>query len=371
MKHIVIDARLYGPKHTGLGRYTKNLLLNLATQADFSQYHFTLLVYPEHLKEIKLDLKDSFDYVITPLRHYSIAEQIFLPTLLHRLKPDLVHFTHLDKPILYLKPSVVTVHDLIRHFSKGKETTTKNFFLYWPKYWGYMFMTWTVIHTSQIIVPSNFWRDYIISKFKVSSQKITTTYEAVDPHFFPVSKKYFVKPLPYLVYTGNLYPHKNVSIILEALKSLPNIQLKVICARSVFSARLEKLVEQYHLESQVQFLGFVPDKDFKKIYSHALALIHPSIIEGFSLTGLEAMALNCPVISANASCLPEIYQDSVLYFDPRQAFSLVSQISKLSEDLKLRAKLIRLGHQQLKKFSWKKTAAETLAVYTHVLNERT
>ena len=114
-KHIVIDARLYGPKHTGLGRYTKNLLVSLKDLPDFKKYRFTLIVYPELLSEVSRDLTDSYNYVTTSLKHYSLWEQIFLPVLLAKLKPDLVHFTHLDKPILYFGKSVVTVHDLIRH----------------------------------------------------------------------------------------------------------------------------------------------------------------------------------------------------------------------------------------------------------------
>ena len=107
--HIVIDARLYGPKHTGLGRYTKNLLLNLPA----GKFNYTLLIYPELANEIKKDLGAKFNYVITNIRHYTPAEQIRLPLLLHSLRPDLVHFTHFSKPILYWGKSVVTVHDLI------------------------------------------------------------------------------------------------------------------------------------------------------------------------------------------------------------------------------------------------------------------
>ena len=140
-KHIVIDARLYGPKHTGLGRYTKNLLVALKKLADFKTFRYTLLVYPELESEIKADLGNSFNYFVTNIRHYTFKEQIVLPIILRRLQPDLIHFTHLDKPIFYFKKSVVTVHDLIRHFSKGKDTTTRSPLLYWPKYWGYLLMT--------------------------------------------------------------------------------------------------------------------------------------------------------------------------------------------------------------------------------------
>jgi glycosyltransferase involved in cell wall biosynthesis len=364
--HIVIDARLYGPKDTGLGRYTKNLLVALTVLPNFSKYKFTLIIYPEKLTEIKSDLKDNFTYIPTRFRHYSLAEQLQLPSLLKSLEPDLVHFTHLDKPIFYFGKSVVTIHDLIKHFYRGQETTTKNPLFYWPKYFAYLLMTQVILKTSSIIVPSNFWRDYIIKKFNYNPQNIITTYEAVDPNFFS-SDKIIKNPQPYVLYTGNLYPHKNIKIIFSALKFLPDIKLKIICSRNVFTDRIIKTINQLHLQNQVEMLGFVPDQEFKKLYSDALALVHPSLLEGFSLTGLEAMALNCPVIAAETSCLPEIYQNSVLYFDPHNTADLVSQIKKLIDNPQLRQLLIKEGHTQVKKYSWSKTAALTLEFYEKFL----
>jgi glycosyltransferase involved in cell wall biosynthesis len=337
----------------------------------FNQFRFTLIVYPELLVEIKNDLGPNFSYITTTIKHYSLTEQIQFPFFLKSLKPDLVHFTHLDKPIFYFGRSVVTVHDLIRHFSKGGDTTTKNPLLYWPKYFGYLLMTMIILITIYIIVPSNFWRDYLINNYHFSKSKVTTTYEAVDPEFLHSTPNPSpLTPMPYLIYTGNLYPHKNINVIIEALKSLPDIKLKVICARSVFQKRIEKLISQNHLQKQVEFLGYLKDKDFQKLYSTALALVHPSFLEGFSLTGLEAMALNCPVISSNASCLPAIYGDSVLYFDPNDPKVLVAQINNLLTNPSLRQKLIKRGHKQVKKYSWITCATQTLTVYNSAICQK-
>ncbi len=367
MKHLVIDARLYGPKHTGIGRYTKNLLLALNKEKVYEHYKVFLIVYSELHQEIANDLGNNYHYIVTDLKHYSIAEQIFLPFLLYKLKPDLVHFTHLDKPLLYLGNSVVTVHDLIRHFSKGTDTSTHSPFFYWIKYIGYLFMTRVVFLNSHIIVPSNYWKKYIIANFSVNKSLIDTTYEAVDPKFLPSDSKFVKIPKPYLLYTGNLYPHKNIGVLIEAMSHFPNLRLKIICARSVFSQRIKKILSSKYLRKQVEFMGYVDDKNFKKIYRHATALVHPALIEGFSLTGLEAMALNCPVIASNATCLPEIYEQSVLYFDPHNVEALVSNIRRLANSPSLRAKLIKTGQKQVTKFSWKKTALATLKVYKKTL----
>lgn len=369
MSHILIDARLYGPKHTGLGRYTKNLLLALKKLPDFKKHRFSLIVYQELLSEIKTDLGSSFNYYPTNLRHYSFKEQLFLPSFIKKISPDLTHFTHLDKPIFFNQKSVVTIHDLIRHFSKGKDTTTHNSLLYWPKYFGYLLMTKIILSNSHIIVPSNYWRDYIINRYQFNPKKIITTYEAVDPNFLITKSPPNTKAENYLLYNGNLYPHKNIEVILKALSKLPNLKLKIICARPVFKDRLDQNIHKFGLQKQVEFLGYLPDKDFSTLYQNALALVHPSFLEGFSLTGLEAMALNCPVIAARASCLPEIYGDSVLYFNPTSSQDLITNITKLQKSSSLRQELIARGQIQIKKYSWSKTAQETLAFYNQILNE--
>ena len=124
-----------------------------------------------------------------------------------------------------------------------------------------------------------------------------------------------------------------------------------------------------NLSNKVDFLGYLKDASFKKIYQHALALVHPSFMEGFSLTGLEAMSLSCPGISSNSSCLPEIYQKSVLYFDPNKPRQLVGQIKKLQKSKKLRKQLFNRGHKQVAKYSWQKTANLTINFYQKILNE--
>lgn len=367
-QHIVIDARLYGPKHTGIGRYTKNLLKALVHLPNFKKYKFTLIVYKNLLEEIKKDLGDNFNYVATNIKHYSVQEQLFLPFILYCLNPDLVHFTHFNKPILYFKKSVVTIHDLIKHFFTGKDTTTKNQFLYGIKHLGYLLLIRIIVKRNQIIVPSNFWCKYLIQKFNLNHSRVVTTHEAVDPTFLINNQNSEIKnPKNYIIYTGNLYTHKNIKVILEALKELPEISLKIICARSFFSDKLKRQISHMGIKKQVEFLGYLDDKEFKNVYKEALALVHPSLMEGFSLTGLEAMALNCPVISSNSSCLPEIYEKSVLYFDPNNSKDLVKKINKLKGNLDLRQKLINLGQQQLRKYSWSKTAKQTMDVYKKML----
>ena len=132
-------------------------------------------------------------------------------------------------------------------------------------------------------------------------------------------------------------------------------------ARSVFENRLPK-------SEFVEYLGRVSDEELMLLYKQALCFVFPSKIEGFGLPGLEAMAVGLPVIAARASCLPEIYGDAALYFDPYSVEDLVSKIQLIINDKKLRQMLIVKGRLQVKKYSWAKMAQQTWEIYQNCLN---
>lgn len=164
---------------------------------------------------------------------------------------------------------------------------------------------------------------------------------------------------PFVVYTGNLYPHKNVPILIEACERL-KINLAIVCARDVFAKRLPN-------SEYVHFLGRLTDKELVGLYRQAVVFVFPSLIEGFGLPGLEAMAVGLPVIAAQASCLPEIYEDAALYFDPSDSNDLVEKMKLVIDDKKLRRDLIVKGKRQVSKYSWAKMANETWQIYLQKL----
>jgi len=380
MKKIVIDARMYGLENTGIGRYIINLIKNLVRQpADrIENLRIILLVKKEKLGEIKKDLGDNFEYVAVRAKHYSFAEQIEIPLILHKIQPDLAHFLHFNAPLFYRGKLVITIHDLIKHYSTGKETTTRASFFYWLKFFIYKFLVNSVVKRAKLIfVPTNFWKKELVKKFRINPKKIKVTYEAVDESFIKEAgkntevslKKYGLKK-PLFVYTGNVYPHKNLRILLQALKKMPWVNLAVVCSRSVFTERMQKLSKEFHLEDRVKFLGFVDDKNLTGLYRQAAALVHPSLMEGFGLTGLEAAACGCPVVSSNASCLPEVYKDAVLYFNPYDADDLVKKMKMVLKNKELRKELVKKGKKLVGEYSWKKMAEETVQGYREVLGIR-
>lgn len=171
---IVIDARFYGPKDTGIGRYTQKLVENLANIDLKNEYLILLrkgdyeeLIFPKNWTKIFADFK-----------HYTFEEQLKMPLLLLKLRPDLVHFPHFNVPIFYFGKYVVTIHDLIMHKFAGGEATTRGF----PKYqiWriGYYIAFAKAIYGSKkIIVPSNAVKSEIIEYYKINPRKVEVAYE--------------------------------------------------------------------------------------------------------------------------------------------------------------------------------------------------
>ncbi len=360
MKKIVIDARLSGLEHAGIGRYTEMLI-----------QHFG-----------KFEIRNSKFEIITinpNIKHYTLAEQLQMPGILEKENPDLVHFPHFNVPLFYNKPFVVTIHDLLWHEQVGTTATTLPVWVYWLKYLAYrLVLKHAVLKSKAIIVPSGWVKKKIVDRFPAVASKIKVVYEGVSEAFRGLSSgisrgqsspdKYGVKPGEYIIYTGSLYPHKNVNIILDILPQFPELKLIVACARNIFWEKFKQEIEKRSLQSRVVLAGFVPDDELAVLYKNALAFVFPSKSEGFGLPGLEAMASGCPVISSNAGSLPEIYGDAALYFTPENETELIGEIRGIMGNQGLRKKLIELGKERSQMFSWDKMVKETVEVYARCLS---
>lgn len=170
---ILIDARLYGPEHTGIGRYTMNLVQNLAKLDKKNQY----VIFLRKDKIGKVVLPENFEKVEAEFKHFSFTEQIVLPFMISKYKPDLVHFPFFNVPVLYFGRFVVTVHDLIMH-RRDKDATTRTIPIYfiWKLAYHLAFSK-AVFGSSKIIVPSNAVKNEIIDFYHINEDKITVTYE--------------------------------------------------------------------------------------------------------------------------------------------------------------------------------------------------
>lgn len=360
-KVICIDARFWGIEHTGIGRYIENLVDNLPSDV-------VLIVPPKLKNEPKLA---RFHKHYVRFHPYSLISQFEMLWILSFIRPNLLHIPHFTIPVLWPGKIIVTIHDLIKHISKGPKTTTRNPILYWFKYYFYLFIVWTAVHrASHILVPAKYWKKALVEKYKIPEEKISVTYEGVSSSLSPSSQKFGIGlDKPYVLYVGNIYPHKDVPTLVKSIKQLNGEILGVIvCARSIFRSRLEKIIASTGTDKFIKFYEKISDEELGGLYAGSLAFVTPSLIEGFGLPGLEAMAMGTPVIAADSSCLPEIYGNAALFFRPEDVQDLTKKIMEIKNDPKLRNKYITRGFAKVKTYSWAKMAKLTWQTYQNVLH---
>ncbi len=384
---IGIDARFYGI--TGIGRYLQNLIKHLEVVDTTNEY---VIFLRQEGFETYTPQNPRFTKQLSDHPWYSVREQVYFLGDLWEAKCDLVHFAHINVPVLYLRPFVVTIHDLITHDAK-KGATTRNALHFYLKKFVYLFVVWwTAVRAKAIIVPTHQVKDEVVRRLRVNPTKIHVTYEAVDDVFFSdaariqeqdenvgnaVLRKYGVKT-PYILYVSSFYPHKNHKLLIDAfeLLELEGYQLDTHKLQLVLVGKHDKFLDQIAaytankgLGEQVIFPGkvapggYTPDEDLLWLMKKAMLYVCPSKIEGFGITFLEAMAMGLPVILSNASCLPEIGGDAAVYVDPDDAVALKEEIKRVLEDENVRADLIAKGAERVRQFSWRKMAEETLEVY--------
>lgn len=174
---LLIDARLYGLEHGGPGRYVMNLVKELSKVDKKNEY--VILLRKKYFKELKLNTK--WKKVLADFRHYSAAEQIRLPFIIHENRPDLVHFPHFNVPLAYSGPFVVTIHDIIMHKFQGPEASTLPAPVYFLKKIGYKKVFEKAVYGSvKIIVPTEFTKKEVVDFYKISPDKVVVTYEGVS-----------------------------------------------------------------------------------------------------------------------------------------------------------------------------------------------
>jgi len=368
---IGIDCRLWD--ETGVGRYIRNLVEQLLTIDKKNEYIlFVLSRDEENIKYQISNIKKKWKLRPADVRWHSIEEQLKFPTTLKRENLDLVHFTYFSVPIFYNRPFVVTIHDLIiNHFSTGRASTLP-YPIYSLKLLGYKFiMSQAVKKAKKIITVSNATKKEIIDHLGVDSSKVVVTYEGVQ---LPNKKndKWKIINGKYFLYVGNAYPHKNLERLLKAFKLLnSDANLFLVGKEDYFYKRLGKKVREMGISDRVIFLQSVLDQELVDLYRNALALVLPSLMEGFGLPALEAMANKCLVLASDIPSLRETCGDAALYFDPYNPKDIAEKMKAVCFN-DLPAGKAGLNHfsknrieglERAKFFSWRKMAQETLAVY--------
>lgn len=367
---IGIDARFFGAIGKGLGRYTQKLIENLENIDDRNQYF--VFLRRENWNEYKSRSK-NFTKVLADIPWYTLREQVQMPKILDKCGLNLVHFPHFNVPFSYRGKFVVTIHDLILFRYPTRRASTLSVPAYFFKKKAYHRVIKNAINNAnRIIAVSKHTKADILENFNTPPEKIAVTYEGVDIGDVALPEtaqtildKYGIMK-PYILYVGNAYPHKNLERLVlafrEVIKKHSGLKLVLAGKEDYFYKRLKKFSKDSKV-SEVVFPGHIEEAHLPIIYREAKLYAFPSLYEGFGLPPLEAMARNIPVVSSNTSCLPEILGSAAYYFDPRGLSEIAEAIEKVLTDNPLRKKIIAAGSEQIRKYSWKKMAQETLEIY--------
>lgn len=363
MSKIVIDARESG---TSTGRYIDKLVEHLHKLNP--PHSIILLTRAERLKFFAR-VAPTFTVLETPFKEFTFSEQLGFMRQLNGLEAELVHFGMVQQPVLYRGRVVTTIHDLT---TVRFNNPAKNPGVYFLKQQVYKWVIKKAAHKSAaIITPTHYVKDDVAAFTRVDPAKITATYEAADFIQDVPEAVDGLRHQPFIMYVGRPTPQKNLGRLIDAFLELQKTRPEL---RLVLAGKTDSNYERYAAKVAsdglrgVVFTGFISDAQLRWLYEHCQAYVFPSLSEGFGLPGLEAMVHGAPVVSSNATCLPEVYGDAAHYFDPLSVTDMATQIAAVLDDASLRGQLIAKGKQQAATYSWDRLAKQTLAIYEQTLS---
>jgi len=358
---IGIDARLLS--ETGVGRYVRNLIRELSVIDKENEY---IVFLRRNAFDVFQAPNGRWSKRLVDVPWHSITEQIVLPWLFFREHLDLLHVPYFNAPILYPGKYIITIHDLtILHFDTGKASTLP-YWLYKIRRIGYrLVLSLGIKRASHILCVSHTVKNDVIAQFHKSSKEVSVTYEGVDPVF--TQKKSLRKNTvseKYLLYVGNVYPHKNIDTLLNAYeiyakKSAHPQKLVFVGPNDYFYEKLKQQVASKFYAHRVLFFHGLSDEVIKVLYADASALLFPSLMEGFGLPAIEALTMRCPVICSDIPIFHEILGVHATYVNAKLPDDMARAIIYISSKAKSHQDIADLSL----KFSLRKMAEETLAVY--------
>lgn len=294
---------------------------------------------------------------------------------------ELIHYPYFDPffftlPLTNKKKTVVTVHDLTpiifkKHFPAGIRGNVK-----------WILQKNILKKVNKIITDSESSKKDIERLVGINAEKISVVYLAPGEKFKRLeigdwklaTKKKFGLPADFILYVGDVTWNKNLPRLIEAVKNtdIPLVMVgKALSVENfektnIWNADLIKVLHEIKGNNQFIRLGFVEDDDLVKLYNLATVFVMPSLYEGFGLPVVEAMRCGCPVITSERGSLKEVAGDAAIYVNPEDVKDIKSKIEKVFESFELQKQLSLSGIKQANKFSWEKTARETISVYENI-----
>jgi glycosyltransferase involved in cell wall biosynthesis len=391
---IGIDATALPPKPGGAGNYIIQLIRALVALKSGNE--FTVFVQGRGQKQIHLPAGHGLKWYTLPDKPPALRliwEQLIFPSHVRKSGIELLHSTHYTRPFSLSCKSVVTVHDMTFFLYPQLHTLPKR--LYFPKA-----IRMSARRADGLIASSESTRQDALKILKIPAEKITTVHLGVGEDFHVVSetshrqdlgllelvRERYKLPPRFFLYVGTVEPRKNLPLLIRSYARLrqenpesgrnlpsgsilPSMPLVVVGQLGWNYDEVFRQVEELQLKEQILFTGYVPSTDLPIIYNLAEIFLYPSLYEGFGLPPLEALACGTPVITTAVSSMPEHVGEAGMLIPPGDEIALVEAMRKLSSEPDLRQHLAELGPQQAAKFTWKRTAQETLEVYQAVCGQ--
>ncbi len=373
----------------GFGRFSRLLLEALAdrprrrTRSWWSSTgpRIELVTIPAGFERIVVDLGEAPSAAASAQGRRRLGDMLAMGRAVARAGLDLMYFpaTYTFFPVWNVPRLVVTMHDTLALAHPELVFPTRRGRLAW------LLKEHAAVRLAdRIVTVSETSRRDLQAWFRLPADRLRVITEGADPVFRPetspresdrVLRKYAIpSDARYLLYVGGLSPHKNLPRLIEAFSR--------IAAPGVFLVLVGDLKDVFHTHSprscppiarggvsgRVLLPGFVPDAELMSLYTRAEALVQPSLMEGFGLPAVEAMACGTPVISSRAGSLPEVIGDAGLFFDPTDVASIAGTIGRFLADPPRRAELARRALQRAAIFSWDRAADALIACFSDLAN---
>jgi glycosyltransferase involved in cell wall biosynthesis len=370
MKRFALDARVATAHFPGIGRYVSNLARELPGRLAPGEQ--LLLFHTSEQALAGLAPEGSEGRVIgvaTAVTPFSVSQQWQIPRQLLHHGATLYHSPYYLMPYRLPAPAILTFYDLIPQ--RYPEHVS------WRARLLFRLATRLALRAARhVIAISEATRRDLLATYPLRPEQVTAIPLAADPHFYPrseaemarVREKYRL-PSPYVLYLGINKPHKNLLRLVEGWRLLlgqaeaPLPSLVVAGAWDARYPQARQAAEAAGLAGSVRFVGPIAEPDLPALYSGALLFVFPSLYEGFGLPVVEAMACGTAVACSNLSSLPEVAGEAAYLFDPRDPAAIAAALRDLLQEPARREALQAAGKERARRFSWQRTAQETIALY--------
>ena len=379
---IGIDVRFLTDEYIGIGRYSHSLLKEIARLDGENEY----ILYRSPGYTGRIIDQANFREVVVRSAPISAGTLFTLGRALKAENLDVFHSHFYITPLVKPCKQVVTVHDitplLFPRYYSGRALHLEKLAFWFHK----VLIPRTIRQSDRIIAVSGFTKSCVLKVVPGKpADTIDVIYEGTEPYFHPPrdageaakERKALGLPARYFLYVGNTKPHKNLaglaaafSALLDSSPRYRDIRLIIAGRQDRFFPALKERVASLGHGDRVIFRGYVGERELPLFYSGALAFVFPGFLEGFGLPVLEAMACGTPVITSNASSIPEVAGDAGILLDPDDTEGLAGAMKRVADDGALRERLASKSIGRAGVFSWKKAARETIAVYEKLGKQR-